>query len=79
MKKGTWLIIAGCLIFLILLLSYFIKTQVTRDYNSAVSIQISTPLLGILIFHSPVILAAYVAISLIFIFIGLSLNRKRGL
>ena len=77
MKRGGWLIVGGCTILFILFASYFIQIQTLESYNYAVDVQVGTPLLGILIFHSSLVLAVYIALALVLIFTGIINNRKK--
>lgn len=61
----------GILIFLILGASYFIQTTTTTETRIT-----KTPLLGILIFHSPIILPIYIAVALFLIYKGLGKKIK---
>lgn len=63
MKPRTYLYI-GIAILSILLISFFIKIPIDSGANY---ITVS-PLLGIIIFNSPIVLAAYIAIALFFIY-----------
>ena len=66
MKQKTYFYI-GIIILLILLISAFIKIPVESGSNY----NITAPLLGILIFYSPIVLGAYIIIASILIFLGL--------
>jgi len=66
MKQKTYLYI-GIIILLLLLISAFIKLPAESGSNY----NITTPLLGILIFYSPIVLGIYLITGLILIFLGL--------
>lgn len=77
MKRGNWFIITGGIILLIMLVSYFIPINTIEEYNYAVKVEVTTPLLGLLIFHNSLILALYIAISVALILAGVFLNSKK--
>ena len=77
MKKSAWSILAGITILFILALSYFIEIQTVESYNYAVNLELSTPLLGIIIFHSPLVLAFYIILAIILIFAGVFPNGRK--
>ncbi len=70
MKKILYLT-SGVFILLVLAVSYFINVNAEEGGNYV----IQTPLLGILIFHNPFILAVYILISLSLIVKGRSAFR----
>jgi len=61
----------GILILLILGASYLIQTTTTTETRIT-----KTPLLGILIFHSPIVLTIYVFVALFLIYKGLGKKIK---
>lgn len=69
--KNKLLFYLGILILAILAISYFIQIE-----TSGTNYIISTPLLGILIFHSPIVLIIYTLIALFLIYKGLDKKIK---
>lgn len=61
------LFFAGIAILAILLLSYFIKLE----SESGANFEVKESLLGIIIFHSPIVLSTYLIIAVLLIFFGL--------
>lgn len=73
MKKGVYfsLFLIGIAILVVLIASYFIPVTLTAYESGGVLALYKYPLLGLLIFHSPYILALYILIALALIFIYL--------
>jgi len=69
--KSKLLFYLGILILAILALSYVIKIETSGE-----NFITSTPLLGILILHSPIILLVYILIALFLIYKGLGKKIK---
>lgn len=64
--RRPYLFWIGIAIGLTLLVSYFI----TLNVDSGANYSVDTPLLGILIFYSPWILALYIVIALVFVWLS---------
>jgi len=69
--KNKLLFYLGILILVILAISYFIQIE-----TSGTNYIISTPLLGILIFHSPIVLIVYILMASFLIYKGLGKKIK---
>jgi len=61
----------GILIFLVLIVSYFVKF----DIDSGANYNIEERLLGVIIFHNPFILGIYLLIGIILILRGIIYKR----
>ena len=61
----------GILIFLVLIVSYFVKF----DIDSGANYNIEERLLGVIIFHNPFILGIYLLIGIILILRGMKYKR----
>jgi hypothetical protein len=74
--KLNYLVLAGFLLLLIIVASYFIPITQEQEVNQFIKEQSTTPLLGILIFHNPFILGIYVFIAIILIIFGIISNNS---
>ena len=66
-------LLAGILLGALLAVSYFVKLEIEEELGSVVK----DSLLGILIFHNPLVLAVYIIIILILISIGFNILQYR--
>ena len=73
MKKPDWKFYTGIGILILLAITYLIR--IPKD--SGTNFVTYTKLLSILIFYNPYILAIYIIIALILIFLGLSKKKIR--
>ncbi len=77
MRKSDLVLMAGIFVAVFLVLGYFIPVQTRETVGPGVSSQVTTPLLGILIFHSPFMLGIYIFIDLVLLVSGVYLSLRK--
>jgi surface polysaccharide O-acyltransferase-like enzyme len=63
-KRNLYLFVVGIVLAVFMFISYFIKINV----ESGVNYNVQDSLLGIIIFHNPIVLALYLLISITLIY-----------